>query len=95
MRDLINLLDSIVESRGLSARKPGEIYSRGETADDKIVFKSLTFYPEVGSYANAHDFMDAWMDVEQAAGHPIEKVNQPNARMRAFGIAAFDTAVGT
>ena len=39
MRDLINLLDSIVESRGLSARKPGEVYSRGDTADDKIVFK--------------------------------------------------------
>lgn len=95
MRDLINLLDSITESRGLSARKPGEMYSRGETDDDKIVFKSLTFYPEVGSYATASEFMDAWMDVERAAGHPIEKVNQPNASMRAFGIAAFDTAVGT
>ena len=95
MRDLINLLDSIVESRGLSARNSGEVYSRGETDDDKIVFKSLTFYPEVGSYATASEFMDAWMDVEQAAGHPIEKVNQPNASMRAFGIAAFDTAVGT
>jgi len=95
MRDLLNLLDKVLnESRGLSARNPGEVYSRGNTEDDKIVFKSLTFYPEVGSYENAHDFMDAWMDAEQAAGHPIEKINQPNASMRAFGIAEFDTAVG-
>lgn len=95
MRDLLNLLDKVLnESRGLSARNPGEVYSRGNTEDDKIVFKSLTFYPEVGSYENAHDFMDAWMAAEQAAGHPIEKINQPNASMRAFGIAEFDTAVG-
>lgn len=94
MRDLINLLDSIVESRGLSARQPGEVYSRGNTADDKIVFKSLTFYPKVGSYANADDFMDAWTSAEQAAGRQIEKVNQPTAATRAFGIAEFDTAVG-
>jgi len=94
MRDLLNLLDNLAESRGLSARNPGEVYSRGNTEDDKIVFKSLTFYPEVGSYATAGEFMDAWVGVEQAAGHPIEKVNQPNASMRAFGIAEFDTAVG-
>jgi hypothetical protein len=95
MRDLLNLLDKVLnESRGLSARNPGEVYARGNTEDDKIVFKSLTFYPEVGSYENAHDFMDAWMAAEQAAGHPIEKINQPNASMRAFGIAEFDTAVG-
>jgi len=94
MRDLLDLLDTLAESRGLSARTAGEVYSRGNTKDDKIVFKSLTFYPEVGSYETAHDFMDAWMAAEQAAGHPIEKINQPNASMRAFGIAEFDTAVG-
>jgi hypothetical protein len=95
MRDLLDLLDSLTEARGLSGRTPGETYSRGDTTDDKIVFKSLTFYPDVGSYATPDEFMDAWTQVEQSAGHPIEKVNQPNAGMRAFGIAAFDTAVGT
>jgi len=95
MRDLLDLLDSLTEARGLSGRQPGETYSRGPTADDQITFKSLTFYPEVGSYATPDEFMDAWTSVEQAAGHPIEKVNQPNAGMRAFAIAAFDTAVGT
>ena len=95
MRDLLDLLDSLTEARGLSGRVPGETYSRGPTADDQITFKSLTFYPDVGSYATPDEFMDAWTSVEQAAGHPIEKVNQPNAGMRAFAIAAFDTAVGT
>lgn len=95
MRDLLNLLDTIGESRGLSARAPGEVYSRGDSTDDKITFKSLTFYPEVGSYPTVDAFMDAWTEVEQSIGHPIEKVNQPNAGMRAFAIAAFDTAVGT
>ena len=95
MRDLLDLLDSLTEARGLSGRVPGETYSRGPTADDQITFKSLTFYPDVGSYATPDEFMDAWTSVEQATGHPIEKVNQPNAGMRAFAIAAFDTAVGT
>jgi len=95
MRDLINLLDSIAESRGLSGRESGAVYKRGDSADDQIVFKSLTFYPKVGKYKDAHDFMDAWITAEQSLDHPIEKVNQPTAATRAFGIAAFDTAVGT
>ena len=33
MRDLLNLLDNLAESRGLSARNPGEIYSRGANAE--------------------------------------------------------------
>jgi len=95
MRDLLDLLDSLAESRGLSGREPGAVYKRGDSADDQIVFKSLTFYPKVGKYKDAHDFMDAWMTAEQSLDHPVEKVNQPTAATRAFGIAAFDTAVGT
>ena len=47
MRDLLDLLDNLAESRGLSARNPGEVYSRGANADDQITFQGLTFYPEV------------------------------------------------
>ena len=95
MRDLLNLIDNLTESRGLSARNPGEVYSRGDTADDKIEFESLTFYPKVGSYETPEATMAAFKRVEQQAGHPIELINQPNAGLRAFGIAAFNTAVGT
>ena len=98
MRDLLNLLDNILtESRGLSARTPGEVYARsgGTSSDDKITFQNLTFYPEVGSFDTTEEMMTVFDQLEQSVGHPIEKVNQPSARLKAFGIAAFNTAVGT
>ena len=42
MRNLLDIIDTISESRGLSAREPGAQYSRGADDDDQIVFKSLT-----------------------------------------------------
>ena len=95
MRDLINLIDRVAESRGLSARKPGEVYSRGDSADDKIEFENLTFYPEVGSYPDLKQTQAAFDRVQASVDHPIEKINEPNAGRKAFGIAAFKTAVGT
>jgi hypothetical protein len=94
MRDLIDLIKNIEEARGLSARKPGEVYSRGDTTDDKITFQNLTFYPEVGSFTSVDEMMTAFDAVQKQVGHPIEMINQPGAN-RAFGVAAFDTAVGT
>jgi hypothetical protein len=97
MRDLLNILDNITltESRGLSGRKPGAVYKRGETEDDQIVFQNLTFYPEVGSYATKEETEAAFDQVQKQIPHPIEKINQASNSNRAFGIAAFDTAVGT
>lgn len=96
MRDLLNLVDTLSEARGLSARKPGEIYARvGSTDDqDKITFQSLDFYPEVGAYQSVDQMMDVLSQLETQAGIGFEKINQPTARTRAFGVAAFDTAVG-
>ena len=96
MRDLLNLLDSISEARGLSARAPGETFNRvgGDTADDLITFSDMTFYPPVGSYNSTEEMMAAFDKVQKQVKHPIEMVNQPNSRMGAFAIAAFDTAVG-
>ena len=95
MRDLINLIDAIVESRGLSGRVPGAVYKRGETQDDQIVFQNLTFYPKVGQYATKEETEAAFDQVQQQVKHPIEKINQASNSNRAFGIATFDTAVGT
>jgi len=99
MRELIDLLDSlnnpIPESRGLSGRKPGAVYKRGEGSDDQIVFQNLTFYPKVGQYATKEETQAAFDKVQQSLNHPIEMVNQPSGTNRAFGIATFDTAVGT
>jgi hypothetical protein len=93
MRDLINLINQLEEARGLSARAPGEIYSRGDSADDKITFQNLAFYPETGSFDSYDSMMTAFNAIQKKVGHPIEMINQPGAN-RAFGIAAFDTAVG-
>jgi hypothetical protein len=96
MRDLLNLLDTLSEARGLSARKPGEVYARigGNTDDDKITFQSLDFYPDQGSYQSVDQMMDVLDQLETQAGIQFEKINQPTARTRAFGVAGFDTAVG-
>ena len=95
MRNLLDIIDSIAESRGLSAREPGAQYSRGADADDQIVFKSLTFYPEVGSYDTAEETLAAFDQVQTQLNRPVEKINQPSPALKAFAIAAFDTAVGT
>ena len=95
MRDLINLIDAIVESRGLSGRVPGAVYKRGDAQDDQIVFQNLTFYPKVGQYATKEETEAAFDQVQRQVKHPIEKVNQASNSNRAFGIATFDTAVGT
>jgi hypothetical protein len=95
MRDILNLLDAIVESRGLSGRKPGAVYKRGENADDQIVFQNLTFYPTVGQYATKEETQAAFDQVQKKIGHPIEKIGQASNSNKAFGIATFDTAVGT
>ena len=95
MRDLINLIDAIVESRGLSGRIPGAVYKRGDAQDDQIVFQNLTFYPKVGQYATKEETEAAFDQVQRQVKHPIEKVNQASNSNRAFGIATFDTAVGT
>lgn len=96
MRDLLTLVDTFSESRGLSARKSGEIYARigSDTDQDKITFHSLDFYPDVGAYDSTEQMLDVLDQLETEMGQKFEKVNQPSARTRAFGVAAFDTYVG-
>jgi hypothetical protein len=95
MRDILNLLDSIAESRGLSAREPGSVYKRGDAPDDQIVLQDLTFYPESGKYGSKEETEQVFAQVQKKLGHPIEKINEPSNSNLAFAIAAFDTAVGT
>jgi hypothetical protein len=71
------------------------VYKRGDAQDDQIVFQNLTFYPKVGQYATKEETEAAFDQVQQQVKHPIEKVNQASNSNRAFGIATFDTAVGT
>jgi hypothetical protein len=95
MRDILNLLDNVMESRGLSAREPGSVYKRGNNSDDQIVLQNLTFYPEVGKYGSKQETEQVFAQVQKKLGHPIEKINEPSNSNLAFAVAAFDTAVGT
>jgi len=94
MRDILNLFDSLTESRGLSAREPGSVYKRGDNPDDQIVLQNLTFYPETGRYSSKEETQKAFDQIQKKLGHPIEKINEPSNSNLAFAIATFDTAVG-
>jgi hypothetical protein len=96
MRDLLNLVDTLSEARGLSARRPGEVYARvgSDADDDKITFQALDFYPDQGSYQSMDEMLDVLDQLETQAGIKFEKINQPSNRTLAFGVASFDTAVG-
>jgi hypothetical protein len=62
MRDLINLIDELGESRGLSARTPGEVYQRTGSTDqaDQIVFQGLDFYPKSGAYDSMEKMLSVY-----------------------------------
>jgi hypothetical protein len=102
MRDILNLLDSVVitEGVGLSNRQPGDLFKNPE--GDVIVFQSLDYYPENGG--NYRDLTDAEEAVQQVADsvgiapEQIKWTNQPPARRQlagegggyaGFGIATF------
>ena len=97
MRDLINLIDTkLTEARGLSARQPGEKFSRVGSKDDQdtVVFQGMNFYPEVGRYDTTDELTKMFDRLQKQVGHPIEKINQPRNNGGAFAVAQFDTAVG-
>jgi hypothetical protein len=101
MRDILNLLDSVVitEGVGLANRKPGDLFKNPE--GDVIAFQNLDFYPESGSYRDLTDAEEAVAKVAKSLGIAPEQImwtNQPPARRQlasegggyaGFGIATF------
>ena len=93
MRDLLNLLDSILtESVGLANRRPGDRWA--SPGGDEIVFADLTFYPERGQFDDEQDLQQALDQVSQQLGiQPQNLVWSNDSRgARAFGIAHFTDA---
>lgn len=93
MRDLINLLESIVldEGRGLAARTPGDQFSNGT---DTITFQGAGIYPEKGGkYGSPEERDQAIAKFEQAISpHKVQWMNNPNPSMLAFGVVIFTEA---
>ena len=102
MRDILNLLDSVViaEGVGLANRKPGDLFKNPE--GDVIAFQNLDFYPESGNYKDLTDANEAIEQVTQSLGIAPEQImwtNQPpksiqlgGAGYAGFGIATFKDA---
>jgi hypothetical protein len=90
MRELINIL---VESRGLGARRPGEVFVND--AGEEIRVNTVDFFPAGGGqFQTAEEMQDAVDAVVQQLGVAAESVNRPNAGTLAFGVAVFDSDTG-
>lgn len=92
---LADILDPnlIVESRGLAARAPGELF-KSTTDDSAIYFRTIRFWPEGGGSYPHEDLLAQVLDVQQSMGATkIAWINKP-PRVGGFGIALFDTEDG-
>jgi len=90
MRELINI---ITESRGLGARRPGEVFVND--AGQEIRVNLIDFFPEEGGqYSTAEELQDAVDAVVKQLGVNPVAVNLPTAGTLAFGIAMFDSDTG-
>jgi len=104
MRDILNLLDSILtESVGLANRKPGTLFANPE--GDQLVFQGLEFYPQGGgAYASPEEFQDALAQVCQQLGITPQSIQwvspkgdavaTPAPGKGGFGIAQFNDDSG-
>jgi hypothetical protein len=90
MRDILTILDTITEGRGLAARKSGEEYINDK--GDIITFQSIDFYPTRGQF-NTPEEMDHAIDtILSQTGSEIDWANKRTTRTKAFAIATFDSA---
>jgi len=88
MRDLINILDSILaEGVGLTNRKPGEQFKN--SVGDIVTFQGVEFYPKSGAYAGPGELVDAKVEAIDKQGRNVHWTNQPTGSTRAFMIATF------
>ena len=104
MRDILNLLDSILtESVGLANRKPGTLFANPQ--GDELVFQGVKFYPEDGgAYATPEEWQQTLDQVSQQLGiSPTliqwvddkgNAVSAPINKKGGFGIAEFDSPTG-
>jgi hypothetical protein len=90
MRDLLDKLQFIAESTGLSNRKPGDIFKN--SAGQTITFSNIAFFPEEGGKLDTTQLRDVLASVTNQLGN-IEWQNAA-ARAGGFAIASFDSEAG-
>lgn len=94
MRDLLNLMDSILleKSRGLLYREKGDNFFQGskDNPTAELDFDKAEYFPgQPGAYASYDEMAAVGADLGQQ--YPsITWVNRPNKSMKAFAILTFD-----
>jgi hypothetical protein len=87
MRDLLNLLDTILtEGIGLANRKPGEKFKN--SVGDIVTFQGLEFFPPSGKFPPGEAKADAIADLKRN-GINIHWTNMAVENSGAFAIASF------
>ncbi len=95
MRDLLNILDSVItEGVGLSNRKPGEKFKNN--VDDIITFQGLQFFPDSGAYpaAELESAIAAAAESLDITPDRIHWTNTTGKTDTGFGIATFTGETG-
>ena len=91
MRDILDMLDFLVESKGLVGRKAGDVFKnpQGET----ITFNNLDFFPEGGGKYTAEEMQEMLSQVEAELSDIIWQ-NTRSAKSGGFAVATFDSEQG-
>ena len=94
MRELINLL---IESRGLGARRSGEEFVSNTNPDDKIYVNSVQFYPQGRLSYESYEEMSAELKslVTNLGNAYVDLIGSFGPKDLAFGIATFDRPDGS
>jgi hypothetical protein len=91
MRDLINLLENLVESTGLAGRKSGAVFKNKQ--GEEIIFNDIKFFPDGGGKYSPDELNAALKDVESQATNIIWQNNR-SPRIGGFAIASFNSPQG-
>lgn len=90
IRQILNTLEVLTESTGLTGRKPGDVFQNPD--GNQIIFNSIQFFPEGGGKYNKEELGDA---IDQAtSGIDVQWMNTPSARSGGFAIASFSSDQG-
>jgi hypothetical protein len=91
MRDILDKLQYITESKGLANRKPGAVFKN--SAGDQITFVDLSFFPEGGGRLEPEQLDDAVQQITGQLGD-VQWQNTKTGRVGGFAIAQFDSETG-
>lgn len=97
MRDYINIVSGIFESRGLGARRTGEEFVSRSDPNEKIYVNSVTFYPQGATeYPSYEEMVDDLKNiVTNIPNSDVDLIGSFKNSDRAFGIAIFDRPENT